>query len=478
LRKKNLQQAKHIARETPRNLDPKVCPESNHSVKSTTTIALHTALAALRQASGDGERSTGILEAIRLIQAALMSDKSTQNQARVRPRVVIADDEELMRNTLARALSQSYDVVACEDGASAWEAICADPPDAVLLDVNMPGLTGVEVIERIRNSAVFGTIPIVMVTGRTSERHVSRGLATGADDYLVKPFRPKELRARLSRLLQRDAERSALARVNEQLSGQAERASELLHDMGNVLSSVGVSAASLRSSHASKHVDGVARAGALLNTQALASLNSDPSSKATALPRYLQSLANAMTADQQRQQEEARTLLLRVNALKRLLHRAREQAGGRAQDVDVAEAVEEVMVLSSIIVEQAGASIVCDAEHARVLVDAEALQQVLVNLVQNAVDAVSSLPNRAIFMSSEQRGEWVLIRIQDTGSGMDSVTQARLFERGFSTKPGDRGLGLSSCARIVAGMNGTLEASSAGPGLGACFTLTLPLLDS
>jgi signal transduction histidine kinase len=317
-----------------------------------------------------------------------------------------------------------------------------------------------------------------MVTARTSERHVSRGLATGADDYLIKPFRPKELRARLSRLLERDAERSALARVNDELSGQAERASELLHDMGNVLSSVGVSAASLGTSHAPKHVAGVARAGALLDSQAQASVDSTTSSTATALPRYLQSLAAAMTTDQQRQQEEARTLLLRVNALKRLLHRAREQSGGRAQEVDVAEALEEVLVLSAIVVEQAGASIVCDAVHARVHADADALQQVLVNLVQNAVDAVSGQSNKAIFVSSEQRGDSVVVRVRDTGCGMDSATQSRLFERGFSTKPGDRGLGLSSCARIVANLNGTLKASSEGPGMGACFTLTLPRLDS
>jgi DNA-binding response OmpR family regulator len=82
-------------------------------------------------------------------------------------------------------------------------------PDLVILDVKMPGLDGFEVLERLRRSADFATTPIIMLTSMGQEADVVRGFRLGADDYILKPFSPTELSARVRRLLKRG--RSATA---------------------------------------------------------------------------------------------------------------------------------------------------------------------------------------------------------------------------------------------------------------------------
>ena len=83
------------------------------------------------------------------------------------------------------------------------EAVQADPPDLLILDVKLPGMDGFEVLGRLRRSTLFEQLPIVMLTSMGREADVVRGFQLGADDYVLKPFSPIELSARLWRLLRR-----------------------------------------------------------------------------------------------------------------------------------------------------------------------------------------------------------------------------------------------------------------------------------
>ncbi len=121
-----------------------------------------------------------------------------------RPRILVIDDDEGISSFLRRALSYAGFVVdAAGSGVTGLERALVAPPDAVILDVLMPGLDGLEVCRRLR--AGDEDVPILMLTAKDEVADRVKGLECGADDYLVKPFAHEELVARLRALLRRRA---------------------------------------------------------------------------------------------------------------------------------------------------------------------------------------------------------------------------------------------------------------------------------
>ena len=119
-------------------------------------------------------------------------------------RVLIVDDDLALSEMLGIVLrNEGLDVVLCADGSSAMAIFRESRPDIVLLDLMLPGIDGIEVCRRIR--AESGT-PIVMLTARTDTLDVVAGLESGADDYVLKPFKPQELIARVRARLRRSDE--------------------------------------------------------------------------------------------------------------------------------------------------------------------------------------------------------------------------------------------------------------------------------
>ena len=117
------------------------------------------------------------------------------------PKVLVADDEETMVRSLSTLLRQEGDeVAAAADGPQALEAARAHRPDLILLDIMLPGIDGVEVCRQIRT---WSTVPIIMLTAKTAEVDKVVGLEVGADDYVTKPFSPRELVARIKANLRR-----------------------------------------------------------------------------------------------------------------------------------------------------------------------------------------------------------------------------------------------------------------------------------
>ncbi len=116
--------------------------------------------------------------------------------------ILVVDDEPAVRRALERALRlESYDVELAEDGRQALDRLADRPADAVILDVMMPGIDGLEVCRRLR--AAGDRTPILMLTARDAIDDRVQGLDVGADDYLVKPFALRELQARVRALLRR-----------------------------------------------------------------------------------------------------------------------------------------------------------------------------------------------------------------------------------------------------------------------------------
>jgi two-component system response regulator MprA len=122
-----------------------------------------------------------------------------------RPQILVVDDEPAVRQALSRALSlEHYGVALAADGVIALEMLAGERFDVIVLDVSMPGISGIEVSRRLR--AASDRTPILMLTARDSIDDRVAGLDAGADDYLVKPFALRELMARVRALLRRRAD--------------------------------------------------------------------------------------------------------------------------------------------------------------------------------------------------------------------------------------------------------------------------------
>jgi two-component system response regulator MtrA len=119
-------------------------------------------------------------------------------------RILVADDDVDIRELVEFKLStMGHDIVAVGDGAAAIDACMAEKPDLAVLDVMMPGVSGLDAIRAIRAEPALADLPVILLTARAQESDVETGFDSGADDYITKPFSPRELASRVQALLAR-----------------------------------------------------------------------------------------------------------------------------------------------------------------------------------------------------------------------------------------------------------------------------------
>ena len=119
--------------------------------------------------------------------------------------LVVEDDTDIRALVEAKLTQAGYEVHTEHDGEAGLAAARVVEPDLIILDWMLPRLTGLEVCVAIRADATLANVPIILLTARAQEADLERGFAAGADDYLTKPFSPRELATRVAVLLERAA---------------------------------------------------------------------------------------------------------------------------------------------------------------------------------------------------------------------------------------------------------------------------------
>jgi DNA-binding response OmpR family regulator len=117
--------------------------------------------------------------------------------------MIVEDDPDICEILEYNLQLEDYQVQTFREGRQALEAILGDPPDLLLLDLMLPGLNGLEIARLVRKDERTFKLPIIMITARSEEMDILHGLERGADDYIAKPFRPREVIARVRALLRR-----------------------------------------------------------------------------------------------------------------------------------------------------------------------------------------------------------------------------------------------------------------------------------
>jgi CheY-like chemotaxis protein len=157
-------------------------------------------------------------------------------------KIILADDSEVTRRVLSATLDRAgHEVVAVADGEAAWAAFEQHRPPMMILDWQMPGLDGLDVCRRVRQTPEGADVFVLMVTGRDAASHLTDALAAGVDDYLTKPATPEHLAARVRIAEGRIAHTTARRRAEEALAkaqwlaGIGHTALALQHEINNPL---------------------------------------------------------------------------------------------------------------------------------------------------------------------------------------------------------------------------------------------------
>ncbi|GAB4351476.1 MAG: phosphate regulon transcriptional regulator PhoB [Methylohalobius crimeensis] len=152
-------------------------------------------------------------------------------------RILVVEDETALRDMLQLVLEQAgFEVLPAENVQAALQAMGGQLPDLILLDWMLPGLSGVEWAKRLRRDATYSDLPIILLTARGEEEDTVAGLDSGADDYITKPFSPRELIARINAVLRRfgKGEKPGLVQIGGILLNPDEHKVEIDHQPLNL----------------------------------------------------------------------------------------------------------------------------------------------------------------------------------------------------------------------------------------------------
>ena len=269
------------------------------------------------------------------------------------------------------------------------------------------------------------------------------------------------------------------------LAGMAEIATNVLHNVGNVLNSVNVSADLVSARLRSSKVKGLARAVQLMDAHAddLGEFFTGDA-KGKLLPGYLRELALALESEHEAMAQELGVLGKSVEHIKEIVAIQQSYAGASrvVESLQFDELLDDALRMNAEALSRHKVGVVKNIPALPALpLDRHRLLQILVNLISNAKHAMNGTPdqNQHITFGAElaDAGDRRVLRITvaDNGEGIAPENLIRVFAHGFTTRKNGHGFGLHSCVLAAQEMGGTLTAHSDGPGHGATFTLEIPV---
>ncbi|VVO16839.1 DAHL domain-containing protein [Pseudomonas fluorescens] len=266
------------------------------------------------------------------------------------------------------------------------------------------------------------------------------------------------------------------------MAGMAEIATNVLHNVGNVLNSVNISADLVTRRLSSSKALGLGKAVKLMNEHAEdlgAFMTHDK--KGQLLPLYLNQLVDAIAAEQSGIIDELAQLTKSVDHIKDIVSTQQAYAGAArlVEPLKVVDLFEDALRMNSGALSRHHVTVTKDYQDTPTIIgDKHRLLLILINLISNAKYAMSKVSDRQRMMTLGVRiidNATLCFSVKDQGEGIAAENKTRIFTHGFTTRKEGHGFGLHSCALAAVEMNGHLGVHSDGPGLGAVFTLEIPL---
>ena len=369
-----------------------------------------------------------------------------------RTRILIVDDESGFREILARRLEKRGAVVnQAAGGEEALASLAQESVDVVLLDVRMPGMDGLSVLEHIRQE--HPDTEVILITGNVSTQEGVAGIKAGAFDYLTKPIELEHLIGKirqafdkLIRIQEQGREARFRVRMEQQLIA-ADRLAALgtlsagtAHEINNPLAIINDAAGWLKSRAAKD-----------------------------------ESISDAMRKDLDLALDKIESSVKRARRITHQLLSFSRQADSMTKEFNLSELAVEVVELTRKIASdnQAEVSAACEVKDMRLWSDPYQVRQVLINMVTNGLQAVARGGTVELVITGNETD--AIAVVTDNGPGIPPENLERIFEPFFTTKPPGEGtgLGLSVSRGIIEKLGGRIEVESK-LGAGAVFKVILP----
>jgi signal transduction histidine kinase len=386
--------------------------------------------------------------------------------------VLLADDNNDMRDYVRRLLAERYQVEAVSDGKAALEAAWRRRPDLILSDVMMPGLDGFGLLQALRNDPKLSDVPVILLSARAGEEAKVEGLEAGANDYLSKPFSARELLARVRTNLE-------LARIRSEAAAELRELNESL--VQRVEAEVGER---MKAEEALRQAQKMEAIGHLTggiahdfnNLLTIIRSSADLLRRRELPPerwrRYVDAISD--TADRAAKLTNQLLIFSRRHPMKREVF---DIASRLASVTDMLQPVLGSRIALKLDIAERPLAIEADANQ---------FETAMVNLAANARDAMEGhgsltvrlarSPSAAPTATKAATGKFVTVAVIDSGCGIPPDQIDKIFEPFFTTKEVGRGtgLGLSQVYGFIQQSGGKVTVDSA-VGVGTTITLHLPL---
>lgn len=359
------------------------------------------------------------------------------------PQVLVVDDDQATCALLTQVFSSTCDVLVARNGLEALRVLGEQPVDVVLLDISMPGMSGLEVLEAIRRDETLVELPVILISARTSQKDVIEGLQRGANDYISKPIDLAVARARVNTQLKlkrlSDAYQATILDLQSTQQLQANFVQIVSHDLKGPLTN-------LRMAH---HL--------------LRDLVRDNPTAESVL-------------------ESAEMSVIDMNTLIRtFLDVAVTQNGQleiRPDCVNIIDHLRRVVDQQNLSAQRKQMTLVLEEGDYAVVADGRLFGQIMSNLIGNAIKY--SPPGSEVRVWAEPAGERVRICVSDQGPGIPEAERGRLFRMfgKLSARPtggeSSTGLGLWIVKTLTEAQNGEVSVECPPEG-GSIFSIELPV---
>ncbi|GAB5520243.1 MAG: hybrid sensor histidine kinase/response regulator transcription factor [Rhodothermales bacterium] len=385
------------------------------------------------------------------------------------PLLLVVDDNDDIRQYITDCLGGLYRIEEARDGAEGFTQAQQHRPDLIITDLMMPNVDGHAFTANIRADETLQHTPVIILSAKTSQETVIRGLEHGADEYLAKPFNARELKIRIANLLKLRMQERELAALNEQLEEKVEaQVQTILHQRERYEAEL--IAEKEKAEEASRVKSSILNNMSHEFRTPLAAIISSAEILEMEVEGELQEFAGFARTNGER-------LLKTLAAVLELAELEGSGSAWQAKNINLIPAVQQVYQMYEAAATDKGLDLNVSIEKPHILgyFDAKALERLLSVLVDNAIKFTET---GEVVIEAGYEAQAPFVRVRDTGMGISEAFMPKLFEAFQQESAGDTrafegtGLSLSIAKRLADRADARLAVDST-PGEGSTFTLYL-----